>query len=74
MEEIVPMLPLRGQICEALAGTMNTERKLLGWLEAHEHADWEACDRIVATYGLDSKRLVQCYIEAVSWAEQPPAA
>jgi EAL and modified HD-GYP domain-containing signal transduction protein len=74
MEEIVPILPLRGQICEALAGTMNAERRLLGWLEFHEHGDWESCDRIVATYELDSHRLIECYIEAASWAEQIPAA
>ena len=74
MEEIVPILPLRGQICEALAGTANPERKLLGWLESHEHGDWEACDRSMAKYGLDSKQLAQCYIEAVSWAEQPSTA
>jgi len=74
MEEIVPILPLRGQICEALAGTANPERKLLGWLESNEHGDWEACDRFVTKYGLDSKQLAQCYIEAVSWAEQPAGA
>ena len=74
MEEIVPILPLRGQICEALAGTANPERKLLGWLESHEHGDWESCDRIVTNYGLDSKQLVECYLEAVSWAEQPAGA
>ena len=74
MEEIVPILPLRGQICEALAGTMNDERRLLAWLEFHEHADWESCDRIVNSRGLDSKRLVHCYVEAASWAEQPSAA
>jgi EAL and modified HD-GYP domain-containing signal transduction protein len=74
MEEIVPILPLRGQICEALAGTANSERQLLGWLESHEHGDWESCDRIVTKYGLDSKQLVECYLEAVSWAEQPAGA
>jgi EAL and modified HD-GYP domain-containing signal transduction protein len=71
MEEIVPILPLRGQICEALAGTANLERKFLGWLEFHEHADWESCDRIVSAFGLNSNQLVQCYVEAASWAEQP---
>jgi EAL and modified HD-GYP domain-containing signal transduction protein len=74
MEEIVPILPLRGQICEALAGTANSERRLLGWLEAHEHADWGSCDRIVATHDLNSDQLAACYVEAVSWAEQPAAA
>jgi EAL and modified HD-GYP domain-containing signal transduction protein len=74
MEEIVPILPLRGQICEALAGTMNSERKFIGWLESHERGDWESCDRIVADFDLDAKQLVQCYLEAASWAQQPANA
>jgi c-di-GMP phosphodiesterase len=73
MEEIVPTLPLRGQICEALGGTMNEERALLSWLECHEHGDWDACDRMVAARELDAQMLVQCYLEAVSWAEEPDA-
>lgn len=74
MEEIVPILPLRGQICEALAGTMNTERTLLAWLEGHERGDWETCDRLVAAHDLDSALILRCYVEAVSWAEQPEMA
>ncbi len=71
MEEIVPMLPLRGQVCEALTGTLNPERQLLGWLEFHERGDWQSCDRIVAANNLNSSQLVHCYLEAASWAEQP---
>lgn len=74
MEEIVPILPLRGLICEALSGTMNPERRLLAWLECHEHGDWESCDRIVAAYGMNSQKLVQLYLEAVLWAAQPATA
>ena len=74
MEEIVPILPLRGQVCEALAGTMNSERKLLGWLESHERGDWASCDRIAANHGLNSSELVQCYLEAVTWAAEPSTA
>ena len=74
MEEIVPILPLRGQVCEALAGTMNSERKLLGWLESHERGDWASCDRIVAAHDLNSSELVQCYLEAVTWAAGPSTA
>jgi c-di-GMP phosphodiesterase len=47
MEEILPSLPLRDRICEALQGTMNPERSLLTWLEFHERGDWEACDTIL---------------------------
>ncbi len=71
MEEILPILPLRDRICEALAGTMNPERTLIGWLESHERADWASCDQIARDHGLDSKQLVHCYVEAVSWAEMP---
>jgi EAL and modified HD-GYP domain-containing signal transduction protein len=68
MEEIVPGLPLRTEIREALLGTMNQERSLIGWLEFHERGDWVACDRIVATRNLNSKQLVLCYEEALIWA------
>jgi EAL and modified HD-GYP domain-containing signal transduction protein len=71
MEEIVPMLPVRGQICEALTRAMNPERALLSWLEGHEHGDWESCDHLVTAHSLDSDDLVLCYFEAASWAEAP---
>jgi hypothetical protein len=71
MEEIVPILPLRDHICEALAGAMNRERALLSWLEFHEAGDWTSCDRLVATHQFRSNELIQCYLKAVSWAEKP---
>ncbi len=74
MEEIVPILPLRGQICEALAGNLNSEARLLRWLESHERGDWASCDRIVTTHCLDAQRLLHSYLEAVSWAEPPVTA
>ena len=73
MEEIVPILPLRDHICEALAGAMNRERSLLSWLEFHEAGDWTSCDRLVATHQFHSDELLQCYLQAVSWAEKPSA-
>ena len=71
MEEIVPILPLRGQICEALAGNFKSEGRLLGWLESHERGDWASCDRIVSTHRLDAHMLLRCYLQAVTWAEPP---
>lgn len=53
---------------------MNAERALLAWLEGHEHGDWDGCDRLAAARDMDSKLLVQCYVKAVFWAEQPDAA
>ncbi len=74
MEEIVPILPLRDSICDALAGTMNEERALLGWLESHESGNWGSCDQIVMDHELDSEQLIQCYLEALGWAEEPSKA
>ncbi len=74
MEEIVPNLPLRGPICDALTGTLNAERSLLSWLECHERGDWSSCDAIVSAHRLNSKALVQCYEEAVLWAAATPSA
>jgi c-di-GMP-related signal transduction protein len=68
MEEIVPSLPLRGSICQALTGTENPERSLLSWIEAHEQGDWAACDRIASAHGLRSNQLIVWYEEALIWA------
>ena len=75
MEEIVPSLPLRGQICEALSGTMNPERGPLAWIESHERGDWATCDQIAAARGLTSSQLVPLYGQALVWAASAsPAA
>ncbi len=68
MEELTPSLPLRGEICEALQGTMNPERTLLAWIEQHERGEWDACDRIVHAQGLSQEHLVKCYAASVVWA------
>jgi EAL and modified HD-GYP domain-containing signal transduction protein len=68
MEEITPGLPLRAEICEALQGTMNPERSLLAWIEAHEQGDWAACDQVALARGLSQEHLVQCYAESLVWA------
>jgi c-di-GMP phosphodiesterase len=68
MEEIVNCLPFRGPICEALTGTMNSERNLLSWIESHERGDWTACDRIASANGLHSNQLMMWYEEALIWA------
>lgn len=70
MEEIVPTLPLRNGICEALRGRANAERILLGWVECYERADWDECDRLVEANSLDASTLAGCYLEAVRWAGQ----
>jgi EAL and modified HD-GYP domain-containing signal transduction protein len=76
MDKLVPDLPLRDEICDALLGKAGTERSLLQWLESHEQGDWDACDAVFHAYGLDREFLVTCYTEALLWAEEAvgPAA
>jgi EAL and modified HD-GYP domain-containing signal transduction protein len=69
MEELTPALPLRGEIRDALQGTVNPEGSLLKWLEAHERGDWGACDVVVHAKGLKHDRLIESYANAVFWAE-----
>ena len=69
MEDLTPELPLRDEIRSALNGTFNAERALLGWLEANENGDWEACDAVIYEHGLDQDKMLACYAEAVVWAE-----
>jgi hypothetical protein len=36
---------------------------------SHEQGDWTACDQIADAYQLDQITLLQCYSDAVVWAE-----
>jgi len=74
MEELIPSLPLRDRVCEALQGIVNPERSLLSWMELHERGDWEACDAIVQANRAGIKQptpgqLLRFYADAVVWAE-----
>ncbi len=74
MEDLIPSLPLRDRICEALQGNLNPERSLLSWLEFHERADWEACDAVVQAHQPSQEdsapdQLLKFYVNAVVWAE-----
>ena len=74
MEDLIPTLPLRDRICEALQGNLNPERSLLSWLEFHEQGDWTACDAIVqdnqpSHQDSTPDQLIKFYADAVVWAE-----
>jgi c-di-GMP-related signal transduction protein len=69
MEKLIPALPLREEIRQALQGTANRERSLLEWLECHERGDWAACNAILQKNGLNENEVIRCYAESVVWAE-----
>jgi len=69
MADLVPMLPLREGIREALMGATSLEGCLLHWVEFHECGDWANCDAITHSYGLQQKEMIRCYTEALAWAD-----
>lgn len=69
MAELVPYLPLRAEIHEALLHKTNEESASLEWMEFHEQGDWAGCDRMAHALGLDEELLGECYADAVLWAD-----
>jgi c-di-GMP phosphodiesterase len=69
MKDIAPTLPLGGEIREALLGTKNPERVLLGWLENYERGDWAGCDVAAEVDSLNQQELAKTYVDAVAWTE-----
>jgi EAL and modified HD-GYP domain-containing signal transduction protein len=69
MCELAPTLPLSLEIREALMGSKNAERVVLGWLESYERGDWAACDQAALRDNLNQQELTGLYVEAVEWAE-----
>jgi len=69
MCDIAPALPLSVEIREALMGTNNPERAVLGWLESYERGDWAACDQAAHSDQLNQEELSSLYVAAVEWAE-----
>jgi EAL and modified HD-GYP domain-containing signal transduction protein len=65
MHTILPGLPLRREICDALAGSATRERCLLSWIEALETNDIAECEAIAAQCGLQPALLAQTYMSAV---------
>ncbi|MGB7547768.1 MAG: HDOD domain-containing protein [Terracidiphilus sp.] len=69
MSDVIPALPLSAEIREALMGTGNRERVLLGWLENCERGNWAGCDAAAEAEVLNQEELGKVYVEAVAWAE-----
>ena len=65
MQTILPNLPLRKPICDALAGFPGRERCLLDWLESLEFNDIAGCEAIADEFGLAKDRLAQLYLNAM---------
>jgi len=69
MDRLAPELPLREAIRQALTGEPAPEGRLLAWLREYECGNWDGCDAVAQTYGLEQEELVQAYGLAIEWAE-----
>jgi EAL and modified HD-GYP domain-containing signal transduction protein len=70
MPDLVPALPLREKIREALQGAVSPESSLLRWVVAYEQGDWADCDMIAHAHGLNQQETIRCYAKAVAWADE----
>ena len=68
MTDLVQFLAMRERIREALLGAISKESSLLRWVECYEHGNWERCDAIAQSYGLNREEVMRCYAEAVVWS------
>jgi c-di-GMP phosphodiesterase len=68
MDLILPGLPLRAPIRDALAGMPLRERSLLSWIEELEHERIAECDAIAARCGVEKDDLVRSYLGALDAA------
>lgn len=74
MTELIPHLPLRGEILDGLLGKTNDESTSLEWLKSYEQGKWVECDEMARKLGLDEAILVEGYADAVVWAEDALSA
>ena len=74
MELILPDLPLRPSIRDAMAGVPVRERCFLSWIEELEHDRSPECDVIAEKYGLDKEVLLRLYLSSLEEANALAAA
>jgi EAL and modified HD-GYP domain-containing signal transduction protein len=68
MEELVRMLPLRAQACEALLEKGNPEGVLLKFLACQDRGDWAGGEAILEENGLRFDQIMWRFGEAVAWS------
>jgi c-di-GMP phosphodiesterase len=69
IENLVGMLPLREEACNALVGGGNREGVLLQLLVCQDRRDWDKYDSILAANGLRFNELMWRLSEAIAWAK-----
>lgn len=70
MDDILPMLPLRPEVIDALNGEANMTRRLLGCLEQYEQGNWAECAEYCTAIGMSEFQVTENYARAIHWAEE----
>ncbi len=65
MHAILPALPFRDEVRDALAGHSRPERALLSWIEHIEENDVAGCEEIAGRFNFDRDTLVDTYWHAL---------
>jgi c-di-GMP phosphodiesterase len=65
MQSILPQLPLRHEMLNALSGNPSRERALLSWIECLEENRIAGCEQIAVDYKLDRDKLAELYWKAL---------
>ena len=65
MHTILPALPFRDEVRDALAGHSRPERALLSWIEHIEENDVAGCEEITVRFNFDRDKLVDTYWHAL---------
>jgi len=70
IEDLVRMLPLRKQACDALLGKGNREGILLDFLISQDRGDWAGGEAILETNRLRFEEVMWRFGEAVAWSSK----
>ncbi len=68
--EMIEVLPLRGELKAALAGTASRVTAALDLLETYEDGDWPLCTRQSLALRITEGDLTRLYRESLRWAEK----
>jgi c-di-GMP-related signal transduction protein len=69
LPEILEELPLEENIKSVLLGGRGRAHDVIEMIKAYEKADWESFSQSAQKLGLDEKKLVHLYLDAVEWAK-----
>jgi c-di-GMP-related signal transduction protein len=68
MATVVELLPLPGDVKQALLGQENMQRHVFDAVVAYEWGDWERAAELAEVAGTNAAALAHAYGTALSWA------